>query len=191
MCLSNTAKKLVLSSILLCSLFMVAPATAQVFNAAQSLQRGSMSLSVSPTVYMKDGFNTIAVFTYGTYGIGNGVDLNVRAGFFEDTNYFGAALEWSIRPNVPYVSLTTGAHVVDDPALDATLNITYPTKNGFDIYGGLDTDLILDDDPDLPAWAFLGVSYHLQSQLDIMVEGNLGLFEIAPHILATGFVFYF
>ncbi len=191
MCLSSTLKKLALFSILLCSFLFLNPANAQVFNTAQSLQRGSISLTASPTVFMKDGFNTIALFTYGTYGIGNGVDLNVKAGFFEDTNYFGASLEWSIRRTVPYVSLTTGGHTVDDFGLDATLNVTYPTQNGFDIYGGLDTDLILDDDPDLPAWVFLGATYHLQSQLDVMVEGNIGLFEIAPHILAAGFVFYF
>lgn len=191
MCLSSTVKKLALFSILLYSFQFLNLANAQVFNSAQSLQRGSISLTASPTVFMKDGFNTIALFTYGTYGIGNGVDLNVKAGFFEDTNYFGASLEWSLRRTIPYVSLTTGGHSVDDFALDATLNVTYPTRSGFDIHGGLDTDLILDDDPDLPAWIFLGVAYHLQSQLDVMVEGNLGLFEIAPHILAAGFVFYF
>jgi hypothetical protein len=165
-------------------------AAAQVFNTPQSLQRGSLSLSGSPTVFMDDGANELALFVYGTYGLSNGIDFRVTAGFFETTNYIGGALEWAIRRTAPYISITTGLHRVEDPALDGALNISFPTQNGPEFYAGLDADLVLDDDPDLPAWAFLGVSYPFLDRVDMLLEMNLGLFEIAPHVLAVGFVFY-
>ena len=178
-----------------CSLFLALAVpqfvVAQVFNTSHSIQRASFALSASPTVFMDDGVNEIAMFVYGGYGIGRGIDLHVRAGFFETSNYIGANLEWTVRRTSPFVSLSAGAHYVDDPAVDGTLNLTFPTRRGIEFYLGLDADLILDDDPDLPAWVFFGGAYNLINQIDIIAEFNYGIFEIAPHILATGFVFYF
>ncbi len=163
----------------------------QVHNTAHMLQRSYMSLGASPAVFMDDGVNDIAVFTYFGYGFSDRMNLNVRAGFFENSNYLGANLEWLIRSESPAVTLSTGGHYVDDPGIDVTLNSTFQVARSLDLYAGLDTDLILDDDPDLPAWIFLGGSYHLLDQVDIMAEFNFGIFEIAPHILAAGFVFTF
>ena len=172
-------------------LFLPDFAAAQVFNTSNSLQRGSFAISASPVVQMKDGSNVLAMYVYGSYGIGRGIDLHVKTGFFEGDNYVGGNLEWTIRRTSPFISLSAGAQYVTDPGVDGTLNLTFPMQNGFEIYLGLDTDLILDDDPDLPAWVFLGGAYNLINQVDIMAEFNYGIFEIAPHILAAGFVFYF
>ena len=165
---------------------------AQVLNTAQSIQGGSFTMSASPAVYMKDGANELALFVYGGYGLAGGLDLHVRAGFFETSNYVGGALEWTLkRREAPYISILAGAHRRDDPGFDGTMNLTFQTKRGFEWYLGLDTELILDDDPDLPAWIFVGLNHNLIDQVDLMAEFNYGIFEIAPHILAAGFIFYF
>ena len=162
----------------------------QVLKKAETLSRGDLAISGSPTVFIDDN-NDIALFLYGLYGLGNNANLRVRAGFFESSNYIGGNFEWTIRRRTPSFTFSLGGHYQNDPALDATFNFSNPLNKNFDIYGGLDVDLILDDDPDLPLWVFLGLSYNLLNHVDIVAEFNYGFVEISPHILATGFVFYF
>ena len=164
---------------------------AQVLKKAETLPRGNFAISGSPTVFMDGNTNDIALFLYGMYGLGANTNLRVRAGFFEADNYIGGNLEWTIRRRTPSFTFSLGGHYQTDPGLDATFNFSTPLNKNFDIYGGLDTDLILDDDPDLPIWVLLGFSYNLLNHVDILAEFNYGIVEIAPHILATGFVFYF
>jgi hypothetical protein len=163
---------------------------AQVLKKAETVSRGDFVISGSPTVFIDDN-NDIALFLYGLYGLGGSTNLRVRAGFFEAENYFGGNFEWTLRRRGPSFTFSLGGHYQNDPGLDATFNFSGQLNNNFDIYGGLDTDLILDDNPDLPLWLFLGFSYDLLDYVDILAEFNYGFVEIAPHILATGFVFYF
>ena len=167
--------------------------SAQVLNTAESLQGGSLALSASPAVYMKDGANELALFVYGGYGLAGGLDLHVRAGFFETSNYVGGALEWTLkRRNSPFLSILAGAHRRrrswlrrhDEPDLPNSKRLRMVTSDWIPI-------LILDDDPDLPAWVFVGVNHNLIDHIDLLAEFNYGIFEIAPHILTAGFIFYF
>lgn len=166
-------------------------ASAQVFKTAVTLPKSDFAISGAPTVFMDDGTNEIALFVYGQYGLGANTNVRVRAGFFEDSNYIGGNFEWVISRGSPTVSFSLGGHYKDDPAGDLTLNLSVPLNPNLDLYGGFDTDLIVDDDPDLPMWIFLGTSYHLIDNVDILFEFNYGFVEIAPEILAAGFVFYF
>lgn len=166
-------------------------AFSQVMKTAETIPRGKFAISGSPTVYMDDGTNNIALFIYGLYGIGSNTNLRVRTGFFEADNYVGANFEWTMRRKGPAFTFALGGHYVNDPAADVTFNLTVPLKQNIELYGGLDADLIVDDDPDLPMWVFLGFSYKLLDHVDMMVEFDYGFVEIAPHVLASGFVFYF
>ena len=163
----------------------------QVLKKASTIPRANFAISAAPAVYMDGGTNDIGLFLYGLYGIGSNTNLRVRAGFFEADNYIGGNFEWTMRRSGPAFTFSLGGHYVNDPAVDVTFNLSGALGNNVDLYGGIDTDLILDDDPDLPIWAFIGVSYSVLDHVDVLLEFNAGIVEIAPHILSSGFVFYF
>lgn len=155
------------------------------------IPKGKFAINASPVAYMDEGANELAFFVRGLYGLGKNTNFRVTAGFFETDNYIGGNLEWPIVKKKTQVSLSLGGHYVNDPAVDLTLNLSTPLSRYVTLYTGVDTDLIMDDDPDLPIWGFLGLSYKVINQVDVMVEFNVGTVEIAPHVLASGFVFYF
>jgi len=181
-----------LALIILAATFVFPPgAHAQVMKTAVTLPRGDLSIGGAPTVFIDGAVNEIALFVYGQYGLGNSTNLRVRAGFYETTNYIGGNFEWVFSRASPAVSFSLGGHYQQDPGADATLNFSGALSRYLHLYGGIDADLIVDDDPDLPLWAFLGTSYQLLDRVDIMVEFNYGFVEVAPHVVAGGFVFYF
>ncbi|MEM8485050.1 MAG: hypothetical protein AAF564_05850 [Bacteroidota bacterium] len=163
----------------------------QVLKKASTIPGGDFALSAAPAVYMDGGTNDIGLFLYGQYGLGSNTNFRVRAGFFEADNYIGGNFEWTLRRSGPSFTFSLGGHYVNDPAADVTFNLTVPLNKNVDLYGGLDADLIVDDDPDLPLWTFLGFSYSVLDHVDVLLEFNAGIVEIAPHILSSGFVFYF
>lgn len=166
-------------------------AHAQVMKTASTIPARAFAFSAAPTVYMDGGTNEIALFLFGQYGLSNTTNLRARVGFFETENYVGGNFEWTMRSRTPMVTFSAGGHYVTDPAADVTLNLSAPLDRHLHIYGGLDADLIFDDDPDLPLWVFLGLSYDVLNRVDVLIEFNYGFVEIAPHGLASGFVFYF
>ena len=166
-------------------------AQAQVMKIASTISARAFSFTASPTVYMDDGTNEIALFLYGQYGLSNTTNVRARVGFFETENYVGGNFEWLISRRTPMVTLSAGGHYVKDPAADVTLNLGASLDRHLSIYGGFDADLIFDDDPDLPLWIFLGLSYDKLDRVDVLIEFNYGIVEIAAHGLASGFVFYF
>ncbi len=164
---------------------------AQLLKKASTIPSGNFALSAAPAVYMDGGTNDIGLFLYGLYGLGNSTNLRVRAGFFEADNYIGGNFEWTLRQRGPSFTFSLGGHYVKDPGVDVTFNLSVPLNKSLDLYGGLDADLIVDDDPDLPLWTFIGLSYSVVEHVDVLLEFNAGIVEIAPHILSSGFVFYF
>ncbi|MEZ4699813.1 MAG: hypothetical protein R2834_05755 [Rhodothermales bacterium] len=166
-------------------------AQAQVLNSARSLPGRTFVLAGAPVVFNNDGANALAMFVMGRYGVGTGLDFEARAGFFEDGTLVGGSVELGLRPGPPYVSLMTGLHVQNDLAFDGGLNIAYPLSETLDLYGGIDFDLIFDDDPDLPTWANLGIDVMFIEQVHFLAEFNLGVNEISPNIWGASFVFHF
>ncbi len=167
------------------------PVQAQVFNSARSLPAGAVALIGAPVVFNEGDINDIALFAIGRYGVGNGLDLEARAGFFENDTYVGGSVELGLRGAPPYIAMMTGVHVMGDLGFDGGLNIAYPLSPTFDLYGGLDFDLIFDEDPDLPSWANLGIDVTFVEQIHFMAEFNIGINEISPNIWGAAFVFHF
>jgi hypothetical protein len=165
--------------------------SAQVFNSARSLPARTFVLTGAPVVFNNEGMNELALFAMGRYGVGNGLDFEFRAGFFEESTYVGGSIELGLRAAAPFVSLMTGLHVQDALGFDGGLNIAYPISETLDVYGGLDFDLVFDEDPDLPTWLNLGVDVMFIEQIHFLAEFNLGLNEISPNIWGAGFVFHF
>gem|GEM_PF-2769262 len=166
-------------------------ASAQVLNSARSLPARTFALSGAPVVFYDNGVNSLGLFVMGRYGTGNGLDVEFRSGFFEDATYVGGLIELGLRPTAPFVSLMAGLHVMDDLGFDGGLNITYPLSETLDLYGGIDFDLIFDDDPDLPTWVNLGLDLMFIEQIHFLAEFNLGANAISPNIWGASFVFHF
>ena len=177
--------------LLLCGFLFPKAGSAQVMKNAELLTRGNLAISAAPAVFFTPDGNDIALFVYGLYGLGPNSNVRFRAGFFEGDNYIGGNVEWAMRRGSPQVSLALGGHYTTDLGFDATLNLSYPLSPLFDLYGGFDIDLFLDDDPDLPIYGFLGIAYELMQTVDIVTEFNFGLVEVSPDILSAGFIFYF
>ncbi len=173
------------------SVVATSTASAQVLSSARSLPARTFVLSGAPVVFNDDGSNVIGLFVMGRYGSGNGLDFEFRSGFFEEATYVGGNIRLGLRPAAPFVSLMAGMHVMDDLGFDGGLNIAYPLSEMLDLYGGIDFDLIFDDDPDLPTWVNLGFDLMFIEQIHFMAEFNLGANAISPNIWGASFVFHF
>ena len=171
---------------------LVLPAQSQIMQDARSLEQGALSFHLAGAVFAFDGVSTLTGHARVRYGLSERIDLTLRAGISEvEDTYGGAQLDILMRDEPPFVSLSAGGHFQKDPAVDGTLNATWPLPNNIHIYSGVDFDLVFDDDPDLPAWAFLGTLLPIRRSIDINLEIAVGLVPIASEVFTAGFVFSF
>ncbi len=173
------------------SVAAIPTASGQVLSSARSLPARTFVLSGAPVVFNNDGVNSLGLFVMGRYGTGNGLDVEFRSGFFEEATYVGGNIKLGLRPAAPFVSLMAGLHVMNDLGFDGGLSVAYPLSETLDLYGGIDFDLIFDDDPDLPTWVNLGVDLMFIEQIHFLAEFNLGANDISPNIWGASFVFHF
>ena len=179
-------KTLILSALLLVTLL-----NAQVFNTAQTLRTGKFSLGLEPAIY-DIGDNDVSFFIHGGYGINRGLDLGIKLGLGAmDETYFSADLEWMLRGLSPYISVSTGAHILNDVGIDGTLNITFPLSRQVWLYTGLDLDIIFADDTVIPLWIPVGLEVGIRRNMNLILEVEAGLNDEAYNIFGGGINFYF
>lgn len=159
---------------------------AQVLQLPDLVEPGSQVVTLGPSIAIEDNQNDIGILVSAARGLGERLDVRFKFILLEESYYYGGDIELLLKSESPAVSVTAGGHYVDDPAVDATIKAAFPLIGIFDVYIGADTDLILDDNPDLPIWAFAGFNLNLTDQIDILVEFNFGTVEVAPHIMAAG-----
>ena len=106
--------------------FLMTHLFGQVFNTASTLKKGKFALGLNPAYYD----DNMGLFLHGNAGIVTGIDLAVKYGFLDGSDYIGADLEWALLKSKPDVSITTGAHVMDDFALDLSANLSFPVIDG-------------------------------------------------------------
>lgn len=160
----------------------------QFYNTGETLKRGSFSLGVDAAYYDSD----LALFLQGGAGLMSGVDFGIRFGIVPGDDYFGADLEWKLMGGKPDISLLTGGHVRGDIGLDAGLIISFPIKKSFDIYTGLDSDIIFgEDDASLLLWVPVGIELKMKSSIGLQMEGDIPATDGAFPIFGGGFAFYF
>lgn len=177
-------KKLFVLILLIASSYL---ASAQVFNTASTLKPGAFSLGVEPVVYDRD----FGLFLHGGIGIKSGIDLGLKYGFLNGSDYFGADLEWRLMAGKPNISLTTGAHSFYDPGLDLGLNLSFPITKGAGFYTGLDLDINFGDhNTYTPLWLPVGVEISLKKNMSFIFEDEIPLND-AYNILGLGLAFYF
>jgi hypothetical protein len=180
-------KKLILFTGLIClPLF----AFSQVFNTASTLKPGNFSLGFEPVVIRQD----LGLFVHGGVGLTSGVDLGMKYGFLNGTDYFGADLEWRLLGGKPNISLTTGGHVMGDMGLDLALNISFPIARSASLYSGVDTDINFYKEPvgtQFLAWIPVGVQIYLKPKMAFMLEAEIPIKDNTNSIFGGGLSFYF
>lgn len=180
--------------ILLMILGFISPvARAQVFGTGQTLRSGKASLGLEPVLYSNNsGNDSFYFFLQGGYGLQSGLDLGVKLGLLGPHDYFGADLEWNLRPARPAISLSVGAHQYYNFGLDGTLNLSFPLGRSTHLYTGLDMDVVfVHRETITPYWMPLGFEVAFRRNVGLLLEVELGLNQPAWNIMGGGLNFYF
>jgi len=168
--------------------FLSLNAFSQTFNTGKLLKSGQFSAGINPVFYEKD----LGIFLHGGYGISKKVDLGVKYGVFDGSDYIGADLEWAMKGGKRYaLSLITGAHMVNDLGLDAGACISFNLGTSAVFFTGVDADLEFGNDFQHYIWIPLGVELSWKGRMSIILEGDLPMSEWAWNILGGGVAFYF
>lgn len=181
------------SLILLFMLITMSISHSQVFNTAAVLEKGSASIGVNPIMFAESGNNEFAVFFRAGYGLVNRVDLSLNVGvnYFDET-YIGADIEWVVFGNSSTgFSLAGGVHTAKDVGLDATANLTFGLSSSVFLFTGLDMDVNLKDDADMPIWFFVGIEAALQRNFSLLLETGVGISDEPPTVVSVGVSYMF
>lgn len=168
-------------------LLITATTFGQVFNTASTMKKGKLSLGLNPAYYN----DNLGLFVHGNAGIISGIDLSIKYGLLDGSDYFGTDLEWGLIQKKLSVSLTTGVHYINDIGLDVSLNISTALKRDVHFYSGIDTDLELANDIDMLLWIPIGVDLRIKSKLSFILEAEIPVNDPAFAIIDGGIVFYF
>jgi hypothetical protein len=161
--------------------------SAQVFNTAETLKKGSFSLGVEPIVYT-DGKNDYYLFAYGGIGLKRGLDFAIKLGLGDET-YIGGDVEFALGK---IISVSAGAHSWNVFALDGTLLLTLPITLGVSLYSGFDVDINVDENTDQsPFWVPIGLEVSLVRKMSVLFEGGIGVNDHAPNYLGGGISWFF
>jgi hypothetical protein len=169
----------------ICLLF-VTSAFGQVFNTAETLKSGKISLGLNPAYYN----DNLGFFAHGNVGLLSGIDFSFKYGILDGSDYVGSDLEWKIKSRRPALSLTTGAHYVNDIGLDCSFNISTAIVKSVHIYSGADSDIELADNIDLLLWIPVGIDIRKKSKLSFILEAEIPVISAAFPIIDGGIVFY-
>jgi hypothetical protein len=168
-------------------LFLLAFAlNAQVFNSASTLRKKQFSLGLEPALFM-NGDNNLYLFVHGGAGLTSKVDFGLKLGIGDEL-YFGGDVEFRLAR---IVSLSVGAHSFGEFGLDGTLLLSGPISSGVYLFGGLDMDVLLEQDNDqLQLWIPVGVEVSLKRTMSFIFEAEISVTDYY-NVLGGGLNFYF
>lgn len=160
---------------------------AQVFNTSKTLKQGNFAVGIEPMIIANSGSDFI-LFGHLGYGLTDGIDVAAKAGILNQTNYYGADIEFGF---MEHFSLGAGAHVWGDFGVDATFLGTFDIANNVDLYGGADVDVNFGNDVYANFWIPIGVEVELNKTMAFLFEASIGINNTAPHLFGGGVNVYF
>ncbi len=177
-------------------LLLSTPLFAGTFGTAGLLRPGHFAFGLEPSFAFSP--SEFMLYLHGGVGLTRSADLDVQLGLGSQT-YFGANVEFGLIHDTrrsPGLSLAVGAHGASNFGLDGTLLLSnrFPT---FSLYGALDMDMeFVDTGTDtsevlVPLYFDLGVAIPVARQMDFLLEGDIGLTDVANSGLSGGLMFYF
>ncbi|HKJ69032.1 MAG TPA: hypothetical protein VKA68_13820 [bacterium] len=166
---------------------------AQVYGTGQTLRSGRASFGVEPVVYSyRNGNSDFYLFFHGGLGLTSGFDLGARLGVLGNRTYFGGDFEWNLHSRNPAISLGVGVHSFHNVGLDGTVNISFASTRGLQMYSGLDMDVTFTDPGTrTPIWLPVGFAFPFRQTVEMLLEVEVGLNDEAWTILGGGVNFYF
>jgi len=194
--------------ILVAAMFLAAAAadiSAQdvLMNSAETINKGNFKVAVFPTVlFGKNGSDSIfGVAGRAGFGITSRFDIEAKAAFFKDLNYFGVDVEyWFVHGRNFNVSVALGGHITNVPGggdssgIDTVLLAsTTPAKN-LELYGGLRLafDSLKNSDYNFTmAHIVPGLEYRLSADLDFLAEFGIALNDNSRNYASVGLALYF
>ena len=162
---------------------------AQVHNTAQTLSRGTVSLSAVPVMVNFEGSNDFSLYLNAGVGLNPGVDIAGQLGFGRggSETWWGLNIEKQLWKTKPYLSVAGGIHNFGDFGLDGTLNLTIPASGTADLYGGIDLEMnFYNSVTEVPTWAFVGTEIRHSRQVFILLEAAIGVSANAPNFISLG-----
>ena len=169
-------------------IFLVSGLNAQVYNTAETLNKGKFSAIGAPVFYDSG----IMLLGKLGYGLDYGNDIALTMGF-GNKSYLGTDMEkvlnWGNFDNL-YMSFSSGVHYCDGFGIDGTINFTVLFDNSLELYSGLDLDWMLTENTGLPTWIFIGCEYNLKNQLAFFCEIDLGIND-SDNMIGAGICYYF
>jgi hypothetical protein len=195
--------------IILAAVMFFAAAAADIFaqdvlmNSAETIKKGNFKVAVFPTVlFGKNGSDSIfGVAGRAGFGITSSFDIEAKAAFFKDLNYFGVDVEyWFVHGNDFNVSVALGGHMTNVPGggdssgIDTTLLCsTTPSKN-LELYGGLKLafDSLKNSDYNFTLVHVVpGLEYRISDALDFLAEFGIALNDNSRSYASVGLALYF
>ena len=178
--LNNAGGTMKKGIVLLMMIVMTTGLYGQVFNNAQVMDPGEISVSGGLAL----GGNS-ALFALGKYGFKENLDLGARIALGNDV-YAGVLAEYLFHQKKYTWSVSGGAHFSSGIGLDLTLTASKPLNEKFDLYGGFDWDLF-SGGRFIGSRLFVGTEIAFRDNLNLMAELNLG----TGSNLAGGVMYYF
>jgi hypothetical protein len=195
-------------ALLALSTLATVPAQAQIFlqNSAETIDKGTFKLGGYPVALFGDNGaddSWGAAFRAG-YGFTPSFDTEIYAGVFSDFTLVGLDAEyWAVKGKLD-LSVGVGLHKAlwdDDLAYDSTSIDLFTIASGrvannLDVYGGFSLsfesldDYPGEDDDFTRAYLVPGVEYRIAENLDVVLEGGIGLNDDSPNYLTAGLSFY-
>ncbi|MCF8380923.1 MAG: hypothetical protein K9H49_15220 [Bacteroidales bacterium] len=162
----------------------------QQFTSADILATGHFSVGVNPVLLDKASVQS-GMYLHGGMGLNKTMDLSLKLGFLEGSNYYGGDIEWLVRDRGKLsLSMYAGAHVKYFFGLDAGFTAVMPLSKKLHFYTGIDTDLIFGSDINHNTWLPVGLSGSLRDNLSLILELDVPMSEWAWNILGGGIIFY-
>jgi hypothetical protein len=193
---------IILAAALLLAAAAQVSAQSVIMNSAETINQGNIKLAIFPTVlFGRNGSGSVwGVAGRFGYGLTPTLDIEAKAAYFKDNNYYGADIEfWFLKGHNFNGSAALGGHLTnikgggDSTGIDATLLFsTTPAKN-LEIYGGLMLAFESVKNSDISytrAHLVPGIEYRLNDELDFLAELGLSLNDKANSYASVGLAFY-
>jgi hypothetical protein len=184
------------------------PAQAQIFlqNSAETIDKGTFKLGGYPVgLFGENGADDSwgAVFRAG-YGFTPSFDAELSVGVFSDFTLVGFDAEyWAVKGDID-LSIGGGLHkafVDEGQGFDSTAFDLFAIASGrvarnLDLYGGFSmsfeslSDYEGADGDFTRAYLVPGLEYRLAPNVDVVLEGGIGLNDDSPNYLTAGLAFY-
>jgi hypothetical protein len=171
---------------------VAAPSQAAVFGTVDNLKPGRFSVGLAPELFSPSAF----LFNLlGGVGLTRQLELNLHLGFGSyDTTYFGGRMDFALLQesnSAPAITFEAGVHSTSHLGVSALLGISKYFRT-FGLYTALDSNFeFLDNRVAVPFDWDIGLSVPVTSQIDLYLEGDIGLGWDSPDAMVMGVNFRF